>query len=167
MIKVTLKDHEIWLASQVGLMRAYQSRIKKSSDLVNNKPWVTDLQSHILGVMGELAFAKTSGFYFDGSYNTWKTLPDFLEVNQNLEIRHRSNHEWDLIIRKDDEPTSVYILTTGNDKYIAVRGWILGIEGMKKEYLKRYGGKLESYFIPQDRLNKMNTLLHKLYGEDI
>lgn len=108
---------------------------------------------HIEGAMGEMVLAKHLGIHWDGSINTFKRddLP-------GVQVRTRSGHHYDLIIRTDDDPNSRFVLVTGKCPNYRIRGWIQGQDGMQEEWLKDYGQRPKAYFVPQGLLLPLQLL---------
>jgi hypothetical protein len=104
---------------------------------------------HIEGACGELAVAKFLGRYWDGSVDTFRSIPDLGQA----EIRTRSKHSYELLIRKDDDPTKVYIHVTGRAPHFRVRGWLRGWDAQREEWWQNHGGREYAWFVPCDVLN--------------
>jgi hypothetical protein len=136
------------MAASVGLRRqvsAVASNLEERHGIDPDDGW----RVHIEGACGELAVAKFLGRYWDGSVDTFRSLPDL----GNVEIRTRSKHVYDLIVRGDDDPQKFYVLVTGRAPFYRVRGWIKGEEARKDEWLQSYGGREEAWFVPASALN--------------
>jgi hypothetical protein len=70
-IRVELSWPEVALASQVGCRRMVEALRKALPDAygcTGEDGWT----HHVQGAMGEMAFAKATGRYWDGSVNTFK-----------------------------------------------------------------------------------------------
>lgn len=148
---VTLTWHEAAMASHVGWMRHIKAMFagKQDSHGYEGDGW----SEHIEGACGELAVAKVLGRYWDGSVNTWKAddLP-------GLQIRTRSRHEYDLIVRPGDDDQAVWVLVTGRCPEYCVRGWIAGADAKRREWLRDYGGRPAAYFVPVKQLRGVEEL---------
>jgi hypothetical protein len=106
---------------------------------------------HVEGACGEIAVAKAVNRYFSGSYNTFKGA----DLGENVQVRTRSSHDYELIIRGDDNPNHIYVLVTGTAPTYCVRGWTIARDAMKPDYLANHGGRHEAYFVPPKALNSM------------
>lgn len=106
---------------------------------------------HIEGACGEIAVAKAVGRYFSGSFNTFKAA----DLGENVQVRTRSSHDYELIVRNDDNPNHVYVLVTGTAPTYCIRGWAYARDVMKPDYLANHGGRHEAYFVPPNALNSM------------
>lgn len=139
----------------IGYQRWSESIRKGRRDVISEKSWMDGLLVHIYGAIGEIAVAKHLNVYAPLRLNQFSNgEPD---LPPDIEVRHRVNDNFDLIIRSDNADDKRYVLTTGTPPTISIRGWIVGSEGKKEEYLRSYGGFRESYFVPQSALNPMET----------
>lgn len=154
-VSITLT--EFVTAAGVALDRTKQTINKNSTDSLRKKNWLDNYTTHITGCIGELAVAKCLDIQWDRSVGTYKSRPD---LGVNIEVRHRSNPEFQLIVRNDDKDDSVYILSRGMPpNVIEVVGWIHGAEAKNSAYLKDHGGYgRPAYFVPDDMLNPMEQL---------
>lgn len=145
---VHLAHHEVRMAAMVGLNRQLAGMRDNRQHKYGMNPedgW----RAHIEGACGELAVAKFLGRYWDGSVDTFKSVPDLADA----EIRTRSRHDYDLLIRKDDDPTRVYIHVTGRAPKFHVRGWIRGADAQREEWWHNHGNREWAWFVPADALH--------------
>ena len=152
MIAVTLNSYELAQAGTTGLLRNIAA-LKRG---YKNKNETANWQNHVEGACGEVAVAKLLGKYWGGSINTFKEGGDLDATG--WEVRTRSSHHYDLIIRKDDADDRVFILVTGNAPNYQVHGWILAADGKQPKWLKDYGGHGDAYFVPKDALRRLGDL---------
>lgn len=152
MIHVTLNSYELAQAGTTGLLRNIAALKRGYKNKNENANW----QNHVEGACGEVAVAKLLGKYWGGSINTFKEGGDL--DSTGWEVRTRSSHQYDLIIRKDDADDRVFILVTGNAPNYQVHGWILAADGKRPKWLKDYGGHGEAYFVPKDALRRLGDL---------
>ena len=149
--EVTLSWHEAAMASHVGWMRQLSAVKAGKSDChgYDGEGW----SEHIEGACGEMAVAKMLGIFWDGSVNTWKAndLP-------GLQIRTRSRHDFDLIVRPHDDDQACWVLVTGRCPEYRVHGWISGADAKRPEFLKTYGGRPAAYFVPAEELHGVDEL---------
>ena len=158
--EVTLDWYELYHAGKVGWHRHVEAiRRKLKHKKRGNKP---SFVAHIEGAIGEVAVAKAANRYWGGGVNVGKRVPDF---GEQLEVRCRdeTDGQRELIVREDDSDERVMVLVTWTEDSIAdrklyVHGWIEIKEAKKKEYLKNYGGYGSAYFVPKDKLKKMEDL---------
>lgn len=152
---VTLSPEEFSLAAHVANLRFTLSELARLRDALYKKTYFEAYIVHLWGCMGEMAFCKWSGQPWKAGVNKFKKEAD---VGNDLEIRHRSKDEWDLIIRPGDDPAKRYVLTTGEGPEIHIHGWILGKDGMKDEFKATHGGHKAAFFVPQRSLHPLSTL---------
>jgi hypothetical protein len=146
--RVTLAQHELDMAAGVGLRRqlaALRDRRQDRHGLDPEDGW----RVHIEGACGELAVAKFLGRYWDGSVDTFRSIPDL----GRAEIRTRSKHNYELLIRKDDDDSKVYIHVTGRAPDFWVRGWLRGLDAQREEWWHNHGNREWAWFVPTTALN--------------
>lgn len=152
LIEVRLKDYEVLQAAMTGMMRQVSAIKRKSVSKINGREW----QAHIEGACGELAVAKVMGRYWGGSINTYKMGGDI--DSTGWEVRTRSSHDYDLIVRDDDDDERVFILVTGSAPDYRVQGWIRAADAKRQEWQQNYGGHGLAYFVPHHALSEMGEL---------
>jgi hypothetical protein len=150
-VDVTLSWHEILLGSDIGRLRQISSlrRGLKDKHGYDGDGWGV----HIEGGLGELCVAKVLNVYYDGSIDVFQRA----DVG-DLHVRTRSRHDYELIVRENDDPAARFVLVTGKAPKYRVRGWILGADAMKGEYLRSHGGREPAYFVPHSALHDISTL---------
>lgn len=155
-MEVQLNYWELFRAAIVGITWHLESIWKESKPRVvfdDAEGWGANIE----GACGECAFAKGRGLYWAAHTNTYTRFPDVGDV----EVRTRTQHWHDLIIRKHDRPDRKYVLVTGQaypKPIYRLRGWIWGYEAMQPEYLANHGGKGEAFFVPADKLHDLEDL---------
>lgn len=143
---VRLEWFEESRAALVGVSRNVEAMRK---GCVNRLPIGDEWNAHILGALGECAFAKATGRYWSGSVNTFKSGGD---VGKAIQIRTRSKHEYDLIVRRDDGDDDLFVLVTGGPHEFRVHGWIRGCDAKSDEWRADHGNHGEAFFVPKERL---------------
>jgi hypothetical protein len=146
--RVTLARHEIELAAGVGLRRQIEALLAGRPDRHGFEGSGWDV--HVEGACGELAVARFLGRYWDGSNGTYRSRPDVGRV----EVRTRSSHSYDLIVREDDSPDTAYVLVTGSCPRYWVRGWIRARDARRDEWLQTHGGRPPAWFVPASALSR-------------
>jgi hypothetical protein len=144
---VTLTWHELFLATLVGVKRQIEALRKgktNSHGFDGEEGWTV----HIEGAAGEMAAAKAMGMYWSAPVNTFKGGGDV----GKLQIRTRSNPNYDLIVREGDRDQDIFVLVTGRAPRFDVIGWIRGGDAKRAEWSKTHGGRPPAYFVPQDAL---------------
>ena len=152
MIEVTLEYYEVAQAAHVGQLRNLSAMSRGYETKIPGREW----QAHIEGACGEIAVAKAAGKYWGGSINTFKDGGDI--ASTGWEVRTRSSHDHDLIIRDSDPDGRVFILVTGLSPTFRIHGWIKSEDAKREEWRKDYGGHGLAYFLPQKLLKKWEDL---------
>lgn len=151
-IEVKLTATELMSAALIGVMRHVSSLNKGRQDAhgLETEGWT----EHIEGACGEMALSKAMNAYYPGTINTFKKA----DVGDKIQVKTRSNHEWDLLVRKNDDISHVYVLVTGKAPHYVVRGWMGGSEAKQEQWLQTYGGRPPAYFVPQEFLYGIESL---------
>lgn len=153
-MKVTLEWFEVSRAALVGVSRNVEALRKQCKSRMKALDcW----EAHILGALGEAAYAKTANRYWSGSVNTFKD-PD---IGADVQIRTRSHDHYDLIVRDADADRDVFVLVTGGPSEFVIRGWIHGSDAKKPQWEKDYGGHGKAWFVPQSALHPIEMLISK------
>lgn len=150
-VAVTLTNAEVMVAGQVAVMRqvaAQQKGLQDKHGFVGD-PW----QAHVEGACGEMAAAKAMGVYWSPTVNTFKSGFDV----GNWQVRTRSRHDYDLLIRDGDDPSQNYILVTGACPSYRVHGWITGQAARRPEWRQTHGGRPAAWFVPQNALHPIDA----------
>lgn len=154
-MKVTLTWYEVAMASHVGWMRQLKAMTAGKVDRhgYDGAGW----SEHCEGACGEMALAKGLRIYWDGSVDTWAAhdLP-------GLQVRTRSKHDYELIVRPVDADDSPWVLVTGKAPSYWVRGWMLGSEAKRPEWMQSHGGRPAAYFVPHSALRPVDELRARL-----
>lgn len=152
-MNVTLSLHETMIAAYIGSCRqagALNEGKRDKHGATADKAW----SMHIEGAAGELAAAKALGIYWPATVGTYRDAPDLA----NLEVRTRSRHDYDLIIREDDPDETIYVLVTGRCPEFQVHGWLYAGEGKQEQWLQTYGNRRPAWFVPQGALRPIEHL---------
>jgi hypothetical protein len=151
-IEIELTNAELLHAGIMGVMRRVSSikrGLKPQYGFNDENPWQIDIE----GSCGELAVAKALGIYASLGLDTFKA-PDL----PGMQIKTRSNHSYELIVRPHDAEDQHYVLVTGKNGKYRVHGWILGKDAKQKKWEQTHGGRDAAYFVPQDVLKPMDDL---------
>lgn len=154
-MRVTITEDEFATAAFVALLRVHHSLKGERKDALFEKDTFKNLDVHMKGTVGEVACSKALGIPWPMHVNVFKGKPD---LPPDIEVRLRTNHDHDLIIRDGDDADRRYVLVTGSPPDLEIRGWLLGSEGKDPKWLKSYGGYKPAYFIPQRYLHPMETM---------
>lgn len=153
MIEVALTPYELVMATRVGMDRHLVASERKLQDLYGGRgDWFDSLRRHVLGAMGELAVARVTNRYWDGSVNTFRSSGDV----GHWQVRTRENPRYELIVRPDDPDDARFYLarmvTDVPRPRLQVVGSLMGRDAKKDEWLKSYGPGRPAYFVPDDAL---------------
>jgi hypothetical protein len=152
---VVLTKMEALMAMHVGAMRHFSSIFGGREDRHGaNGTW--DL--HIAGAMGELCVARVLGIYWDGAIDVFKKA----DLGADIQVRTRSRHEYELIVRDDDDPSDRFVLVTGSCPHFIVRGYIRGEDAQVAEWRHTHGNREPAFFVPQSALLPITGLQKEL-----
>lgn len=152
---VELSQFNVFMAGMVGVSRHMKCiSWEQGYNGINNRKrgW----QDNCDGALGEQAFAKWLGRFWDGTPNTFRTTPDVAQY----EVRTNAESWGDLIIRDRDSDDRVYVLVISSDcPRFLIRGWMRGIEAKQGRW-RRAGDKTrpDAWFVPQGDLHDMDSL---------
>ena len=149
-----LEWFELSRAALVGVSRNVEAMRK---GCVNRMPISDEWGIHILGALGEAAFAKGTNRYWNGGVNTFKGS----DVGKNIQVRTRSQHSYELIVRRADHDSDIYVLVTGGPQVFVLRGWMLCSDAKQDKYLANHGNHGEAFFVPQCDLHPIEQLICK------
>lgn len=150
---MSLEWYELSRAALVGVSRNVEALRMGCKNTLNQS--IDGWSIHALGASGECAFAKATGRYWSGGVNTFKSEAD---VGASIEVRTRSQHTYDLIVRDNDSDSSVYVLVTGGPKDFVVHGWMRGSDAKRAEFLANHGNHGAAYFVPKSALRPLSEL---------
>lgn len=139
--------------------RAIESLRANRKDALFEKDWIEAHRIHVIGAVGEVAFAKWLGVYPSFSVRQFSGMMADVEAGCKYEIRHRLKTNHDLIIRDNDPADRVYILTRGCPPEVEISGWCWGDEFVgRAEFTQDWGGHGRASFVPAQELHPMETL---------
>lgn len=153
-LAVTLTDFELRMAAAVGVDRFLNAIQHGWRQRAGNADARGDWSQHIEGACGEVAVAKALGRYWNGSVGTFK---DGGDVGYRVQVRTRSRHDYDLIVRADDKDDDYFILVTGRAPAFVVRGYVLGHDAKREEWQRDHGGHGAAFFVPQTALTEFGV----------
>ena len=143
---VDLSLAEMLYASNVGTIRHYEAEMAGRRPTHGMEKSDKDfLTAHIQGAIGELLVAKTRDRYFMPTVNTFKAA----DLGKNIQVRFRREHNWDMVIRDNDDPEHIFVHVTGKGPTYCIRGWAYAKNVMLPQYRANHGGYRESWFVPE------------------
>jgi hypothetical protein len=157
-VKVVLNPFEMRMARGLGNLR--QER-RAASGAKNAHGSTGGVEDHILGVMGEMAFAKVTNRYPSGL---------FLDMGEDndvggIQVRTRRKHDMELYLWKKDRADAWWVLMTGAGPEFVFRGAIHGAEAATERFWtpkKRPFPRVSCWVIPQGSLMKPGEFLAEL-----
>lgn len=117
------------------------------------------LRIHQLGAGGEMAAASFLGLKHHlfqesdarrGSY----------DLPPNIDVKTRSNHDYDLICFRDESPEKTLVLVTIQRQEIRLHGWIDASSAKREEWWRERVKNRGCYYVPQAYLRPMDGLLN-------
>ena len=152
---LTLAWYEVRLAAQVGMDRYVRALKDGRTDAFGLEQRGSDgIALHVLGAAGEMAFAKATDRFWSGSIDTFAD-PDVGKI----QVRTRSRHDYELLVRPGDADDEVFVLVTGQVPTFWVQGWMLGKDAKRAEWAQTHGGRPPAYFVPQAALQPTSALM--------
>lgn len=153
LITVTLDTHNLRQAAHVAFDRGWQSFIAGMADKNGGKndPFLR----HVIGALGEVAFAKAMNLYYDGSIGRFAGMGNDVGAFQ---IRTRSA-DLPLILRPTDKDDDIFVLVYRGEDMTkwTLAGWIRGFEGKRiGKYANMDGGT--RYLVDKSLLNSISEL---------
>jgi hypothetical protein len=143
MYEVTMTEVEMTIAAVVGSIRQVAALKRGLTDRYGAEPgkgW----QVHIEGAQGEQAVAKAFNVYWGGNVNTFKMGQDV----HRWQVRTRSKHEYDLLVRDLDKIEDTFIHVTGLAPTYRIHGYMKGADCKLPKYRRTYGGRAAAFFVP-------------------
>jgi hypothetical protein len=150
---VSLTPVEMQQAAMIGVLRQIESirlRLKDSFGADPDNGWSLNIE----GAAGEMAVAKILDLYWGMPVNTFKRGGDV----GHIQVRTRSRHHSELIVRPGDRDDDVFVLVTGRSPHFQVHGYIAGGQAKQRCWLHGYGGRPPAYFVPQSALHPLQLL---------
>lgn len=155
MNRIELSQFNIFMAGMVGVsrqMKCIQQPVGYKGIDNRKRGW----QDNCDGALGEQAFAKWLGVFWDGTPNTFRTVPDV----DSFEVRTNSKSWGDLFLRERDKDEAIYVLVLSHEcPVFEIKGWIRGCDGKRPEWLRRLDpDRPEAWVVPQTALRPMEEL---------
>lgn len=153
-VSIVLTNREFVMGAECGVMR------NLASILSDREPWFPfddgfGWNTHIEGACGEVAAAKAMGRFWSPTVNAF-TAPD---IGAEIQVRTRSEHDYELYVRPKDNPAHLFVLVTGKAPAFIVRGYYPGDRARRDEWKKQLGSAPPSWFVPQADLWPISDLV--------
>lgn len=148
---ITLSDLIIAIKkSDVRMLESYKKNLGDQS--VPRRSLIGSIEEELVGMLGEMAVANI----FNDLGPKDNTFYDEADIG-GKEVRATTRPDGCLIIRPKDVKTRRYILAIVDRYKVKLAGWILGSDGMRDEYIKSPYNRDPAWFIPQHKLNTMES----------
>jgi hypothetical protein len=149
MIHVYLTPIEIRFAESIGTWRQMQ---RDRAGHANAHGSVGGADDHVLGALGELAYAKGTQAYPSGLFLPMSEDDDV----GGVQVRTRRRHSYDLYLWENDDDLATFALVTTEDGiYFRIHGAIQGKDAMIPKWWREAGNpfpRVSCYVIPQSEL---------------
>lgn len=155
MIRVSLTPNERRLAVLVGEWR-HAEAVK--AGYADKHGCDMGLKAHIIGAGGEMACAKGLGVYWEPRVNTFKDADLSGPLGVGIQVRTRTRHDYELIVRDDDADGDDFVLVTVEAGEFRIVGHIYGWAAKNSDYRRAYGGREPAFFVPHAALASPDTL---------
>lgn len=119
------------------------------------------LAMHQLGCIGELVIAYYLGLQ-DHLFINEAPIKDSRDLPNNIEVKARGKHGYDLLIQLNDDPSKLFALVTyekvSNPCLAKIVGWAYGKDVMRPELVREFVKGRPCYAVPQSELKDISTL---------
>lgn len=157
-VEVTLTDLEMRFAQLTGKARHDESHGKRRDNIGNTVTAEHSLKVHMVGAAGEIAAAKVLGLYWCPSIGTFHKA----DLGRNIQVRTRSHHGYDLVIRDGDCDKDIFVLVTREpgSRLFRVGGWLrCDYARAVGRYITRTAGREPCWFVDGANLRPISELL--------
>ena len=111
MIKVKLEANEVELALNIAAKRYIGNlRMGKSFSYGHSGGFKRTISDGILGALGEVAYAKATNSFYNGSYSDDKQFYSDSDFQNNIEIRTQEKKSYNFLLIRPGEKKGKYIL---------------------------------------------------------
>jgi hypothetical protein len=148
-IDVTLSREELELASMIGSKRHLNSMARGSQPAHGFQG--DGLSIHVEGAAAEIAVAKALGLYWPATVDSYSAA----DIGDDIQVRLRRKHEYELIVRPGDSDSHRYVHVTGTMPHFVVHGYIQGAAAKRPEWLRSYANRPAAHFVPTDALEAL------------
>ncbi len=140
MIKIKLEPNEVELALNIAAKR-YIGNLKmgKTFSYGYTKGIKSQLTDGILGALGEVAYAKATNSFYNGSYSDDNQFYSDSDFQNNIEIRTQEKKDYNFLLIRPGEKKGKYVLIIHEGDYeFSILGWFPFINDMP-ERLTNFG----------------------------
>jgi len=149
MVEVRLTWPEVHIGAHVGIMREIQDR---EQNLVNIAQAEAEggWERHVVGALGEMAFAKWVGIFWSGSLGDYRA-DDVGPYQVRAIVKERHS----LIIRPVDKDDKKFILVWDQTPKYFLMGWQWAGNIKRQVFVREPNGRDPAFFVPQAALFSM------------
>lgn len=115
------------------------------------------LSHHLYGAAGEIAVAVYLGLE-DHLFLDKEPVKNSRDLPCDIDVKCRPNHDWDLLVQLDDDPTKNFVLVTIQNKVTLIQGWISGKDAMAQGQIKEYVKGRPAYAVSKSLLKSPESL---------
>jgi hypothetical protein len=152
---ITLTPGEVMLVRIIASLRAGVNRTLGTPDAKRGPQ--DGFHTDLLGVAGELAFAKRFNLYPDLTFNPRSGGHDFVSKNGNtVDVKTTDRCDGRLLVtpKKKAEPSDVYFLIVGDIPRFQLRGYATAKQVFEESNLTDFG-RGECYAVEQKNLKEI------------
>ena len=143
MIKVKLEPNEVELALNIAAKRYIGNlRMGKSFSYGHSGGFKRTISDGILGALGEVAYAKATNSFYNGSYSDDNQFYSDSDFQNNIEIRTQEKKSYNfLLIRPGEKKGNYFLIIKDNDKdfNFSVMGSFIYNDDLPPEKLSNFG----------------------------
>jgi hypothetical protein len=158
-MELTLTWAQCELAAYAGMKRHLLALHDHRHDRYGFKqkdPW----GEHIESAGAELAVSILTGL----RWSAWERNPADVvaDVGEDIQVRRRGEHGWNLIVHRQDDPLQCFVLVYGKIPHFTIAGWIEGVAAQDELF---WGDPFRTgrpaFWIPEDYLNPAESLTER------
>lgn len=146
-VRVRLTHEQMTYAAQIGARRHIEALARNLPDR-HGYDGADGWTVHIEGACGELVVAIALNRTWEATVNTFKVGGDV----GHLQVRTRSKHGYELLVRDGDRDEDIFVLVTGQAPNYRIVGWIRGVDAKRPEWQQTHGNRPPAYFVPHRAL---------------
>ena len=161
MKKVKLESNEIELALNVAAKRFIGNiKMGKGFSYGYQGDYKKQLGDSFLGALGEVAYAKLTNSFYNGSYTDNLERYNDSDFQNNIEIRTQERKEHNFLLIRPGEKKGKYILVIHEGDYeFTIKGWFPFINDMPERLTNfGYAQRPPVYKVDIKELYNMNDL---------
>ena len=143
MIKIKLEPNEVELALNIAAKRYIGNlRMGKSFSYGHSGGFKITINDGILGALGEVAYAKGTNSFYNGSYSDNKQFYSDSDFQNNIEIRSQEKKSYNFLLIRPGEKKGKYIIIikdNNEDFNFSIMGSFIYNDDLPPEKLSNFG----------------------------